>query len=67
MALFIRPRSRVPDLFDERPGNPIRPDVESELIQVLRKYGVEYDARYIWGEVKGVVRPLQGGDVFCES
>jgi hypothetical protein len=26
----------------------IRPDVDSELIQFLRKHGVEYDERYIW-------------------
>jgi hypothetical protein len=29
-------------------ANLIRPDVESELIQFLRKHGVEYDERYIW-------------------
>ena len=29
-------------------ANVIRPDVESELIQFLRKHGVEYDERYIW-------------------
>jgi hypothetical protein len=28
-------------------ANVIRPDVESELIQFLRKHGVEYDERYI--------------------
>jgi hypothetical protein len=25
-----------------------RPDVESEVIQLLRKHGVEFDERYIW-------------------
>jgi hypothetical protein len=27
--------------------NVVRSDVESELIQFLRKHGVEYDERYI--------------------
>jgi hypothetical protein len=34
--------------LDERPGNVRRPDAESELIQFLRKHGVEYGERYIW-------------------
>jgi hypothetical protein len=29
-------------------ANVIRPNVESEVIQFVRKHGVEYDDSYIW-------------------
>jgi hypothetical protein len=34
--------------LDERPSNVRRRDVESELIQFLRKHRAEYHKRYVW-------------------